>query len=419
MRGNLILLILAVVLAIPTTLTLAGEEVAAMKIDDLPLLLPGWNPDAVNFVTLAKKQPAAPGQQQPPEAQFHRLVFMRSETGWMLGPHPHLQGLPIKKGMVEEHVLDHLGAIRLDREALDTVEADEDYLAARHLTEETATIVVCQRDLQSQEFLAEVFKGSRAEEQSRDPGAVRGYYVCRKDKPKEVVLYDPNQPWEMVLDANEWVEKDIYDILMGDVESFRITNDFGQLAFRKKKGSEATWVKGEAKAMAALGAVRQGEVTRLLEQFRKITADGYEGPINVIEEKLGLDKIGLAPGKSKYEFLATLKDGQEYWLRVGGQVPNSPHHYAVSSQSEFVFTVPGFVVRPLNVEARDLCDPAPAKKTVPPEKVKPPEKAAPKQPEPVKKPVPTKQPPKVGDEAKEEAKDEARQKPTSRKQNGG
>ena len=59
MRGNLILLILAVVLAIPTTLTLAGEEVASMKIDDLPLLLPGWNPDGGQITAQLGEQPVA------------------------------------------------------------------------------------------------------------------------------------------------------------------------------------------------------------------------------------------------------------------------------------------------------------------------------------------------------------------------
>ena len=359
MRANLILLILAVLLGIPTVLTLSGEAAPTVDLGDFPQLLPGFNPDAVGVVSLIKKRPAPPGAPQPAQPQIDRLDFFRSETGWVLGPHPHLQGLPIKDGMVESHILDHLKAIRLDKEALALANADQDDLAERHLTEDSSLLITCIRDLQAREALAELFKGIRAQELNKEPGAVQGYFVCRKDKPKEVVLYDPSDPWELILDANQWVKKVIYDILMGDVESFRIKNTFGELAFKKKKGSQATWEKGDAEAMKKLGAVRQGEVTRLLEQFRKVTAEDYEGPTRVVEERLGLDKIGLAPGKSKYEFQATLKDGQEYWLRIGGQVPNSPHHYAVSSNSDFVFTIPGYAVRPLNVDASDLCDPAP------------------------------------------------------------
>ncbi|MEE9128340.1 MAG: DUF4340 domain-containing protein, partial [Planctomycetota bacterium] len=362
MRANLILLILAVLLGIPTVVTLSGEEAPMMGLEDFPQLLPGFNPNAVNIVTLTRKRPAQPGSPQPAQPQIDRLDFFRSdtsETGWVLGPHPHLQGLPIKDGMVESHILDHLKSIRLDQEALALADADQDDLAERHLTEDSALLITCVRGVQAREALAELFKGIRAQDLNKEPGAVQGYFVCRKDKPKQVVLYDPGDPWELILDANEWVTKVIYDILMGDVESFRIKNTLGELAFKKKKGSQATWEKGDAEAMKKLGAVRQGEVTRLLEQFRKVTAEAYEGPTRVVEERLGLDKISLAPGKSKYEFQATLKDGREYWLRVGGQVPNSPHHYAVSSNSDFVFTIPGYAVRPLDVDASDLCDPAP------------------------------------------------------------
>jgi hypothetical protein len=416
MRTNLILLILALLLAIPTALTLAGEDTPTMAVEDFPPLLPGFNPDNVGVITLARKRPVPPGAPQPQQPQLDQLVFFRSETGgWALGPHPLLQGLPIKENKVESEILDHLKAIRLDRDALDTAQADPDYLAERHLTEDSALIVTCGRDLQN-EPLAEVFKGIRAEQLSKQPGAVQGYYVCRKDKPREVVVYDPSEPWEPVMDANEWVDKVIYDILMGDVESFRIKNAYGTVGFKKKKGSQATWVKSDVPGEVPenVGAVRQMEVTNLLEQFRKVTAEDFEGPIRNIEQQIGLEKIGLAPDKSRYEFRATLKDGQEYRLRAGHRVPNKPHHYAVTSNNDFVFTLRDFAVNPLNVEPKDLFDPAPPKK---PEK----------EPQPAGKDDPDKDEPKKGEPKTGETKKGEPEKaatrpaetPTSRKQGDG
>lgn len=367
MRTNVILLIVAALLAFPTWLTLEAEAAPNWTSwEDFPRLLPGFNPDNVGVVTLARKRPPPPPG-TPEQSPFKELVFFRTETGWQLGPHPHLGGLPIKDGMVESQVLDQLKAIRLDREALDTAEADRDYRAERHLTDDSALIITCRRDLQS-EPLAEVFKGARSEELSKDPDAVQGYYVCRRDKPREVVVYELSEPWEPILDANQWVKKEIYDVLMGDVEAFRVKNEFGTVAFKKKAGTTATWVQDETiedQAVKDTGAVRQGEVTRLLEQFRKVTVEAFEGPTRNIEEQIGLEKINLAPDKSRYEFHMTLKDGQQRWLRVGQQLPNQPSFYAVASESDFVFTVRDYVARALAVEPRDLFDPAPPEKKQP------------------------------------------------------
>jgi len=365
MRINVILLIVAVVLAIPTWFTLRSEAAPVIEWEDFPRLFPGFNPDNVGIVTLGRRRPPAPGAQPSQQPVFDELVFFRTETGWQLGPHPLLGGLPIKDGMVESQILDHLEAIRLDQEGLDTASADKEYLAQRHLIEDSALIITCRRDTQSKEALAELLKGTRSEELNKQPGAVQGYYVCRRDKPKEVVLYDPSTPWEPLLDANEWIRKVIYDVLMGDVASFRIKNEHGTVAFKKKKGSTATWVKDEAvkdQAAQNVGAPRQGEVTRLLEQFRKVTAEAFEGPTQNVEAKVGLEKVGLAPGKSKYELHMTLKDGQERWLRIGSQLPNQPTFYAVSSESDFVFTLRDYVARALAVEPQDLFDPAAPKK---------------------------------------------------------
>ncbi len=365
MRTNVILLIVAVALTIPTWLTLQSEAAPVTKWEDFEQLFPGFNPDNVGVVTVARRRPPPPPSvPQPQQPGFDELVFFRTETGWRLGPHPLLGGLPIKDGMVESLVLDHLEAIRLDQEVLDTASADKEYLAQRHLIEDSALIITCRRDLQSQEALAELLKGTRSEELNKQPGAVQGYYVCRRDKPKEVVLYDPSQPWEPLLDANEWVRKVIYDVLMGDVESFRIKNEHGTVAFKKKKGSTATWVQDETvkdQAAKNVGAVRQGEVTRLLEQFRKVTAEAFEGPTRNVEEKGGLQGIGLAVDKSKYEFHMTLKDGQQRWLRIGHQLPNQPTFHAVCSDSDFVFTLRDYVARALSVDPQDLFDPPPQK----------------------------------------------------------
>lgn len=384
MRANLILLIVALLLAIPTWLTLGSEEAPTIEYEDFPALFEGFNPDNVGVVTVARRRPppaSAPQPEQQPH--FDELVFFRTETGWQLGPHPLLGGLPIKDGMVESMVLDHLQAIRLDPQALDTASADREYLAQRHLIEDSALIITCRRDLQSQPF-AELLKGTRSEELTKEPGAVQGYYVCRRDKPKEVVVYDPSVPWEPLLDASEWVKKVIYDVLMGDVESFRVKNEHGTVAFKKKAGSTATWVRDDSiqdQAAKDAGAVRQAPVTDLLEKFRKVTAVDFEGPTRNIEEKLGLEKIGLAPDKSRYEFHMALKDGQQRWLRIGQQRPNEPTFYAVCSESDFVFVLRDYEARGLAVDPQDLFDPAPPKK-------QPPAKEPAKEPakQPTKKP---------------------------------
>ena len=263
-------------------------------------------------------------------------MFLRQGKGWVLGPHPFLEGLRIRDGLVEKQVLDHLRAITLD--GLVTVEADEDYREERHLTEATGLVISCARN-QNERPLAHAFKGRRAEELAKDQGAVHGYYICRTDKPKEVIVYDPSDAWQPILDASEWVDRVIHDILIGDMRTLAVKNPKLAFTIRKKKGTTATWVAVKGKVPKDVGPLQQTFIPAMLEQFRKVEAHKFEGRTRAIDQKQGLDSLGLAPTKSRFEITATLKNGEVYWLRIGNRVPGELMHYAVASNTDYVFTL--------------------------------------------------------------------------------
>ncbi len=347
MRSNLLLLLLALLLAVPTYFTLQSESTQYTRYDEFPRLFPGINPDNIGVVTLRKMKALPPGQSPAAtEPEFEHVIFYRQADRWVLASGEML-GVPVRPGLVEKEILQHFSDMRRDQDTLVTDAADEEFLRSRQLTADTGTIVSLQREAKAP-ILAELIKGKSAKDQN-----IPAYFVCAAPNTKEVILYEPNDRfWRLSMDVNDWIDPTVQEFLLADLQSFSLRNAKGQVGFRKVAGSEGTWVMDEAMSLPGVGAVRQSEVNNLVNHLSSIQAVGF------LQQKEALDaaELRLQTGQSRIELQATLASGERIDLRIGKQIPNRPEFYAVASHHDFVFAFPNWAAQTFAVDPQDLFD---------------------------------------------------------------
>ncbi len=365
-KSNLVLAVLAAALAVPTWLVLRAERDVFTDIDRTPRLFGGFTPQNVAGLVLSVPKPGAvpapagpDGQRKPIERDVLQLV--RGDDGWVIGA-GELQGARVTANRVEEQVLEHMAAIRVDSATVAKQDADADSLAQYRLTEDTA-FVVRAVDRQGQ-VLAELMVGREAAAGGATADqAVRGVFV-RKSSSRDVVLYE-TKGWDRSVRANDWADRQVHQIEIGKVSRFTLRNQFTdgkELVFQKKPGSDMTWQAIEPPPQ--YGALRQIEFEKVLQRFQFVQASEFRGPV----QGRNVGELGLVPPRIEITATVPQDGGQEkvYRLTLGGPVQDKPNEvYLTSSENPFLMTWWSHLAAPFEVDPKDLFDP-PASAVEPP-----------------------------------------------------
>ena len=371
-RANLILLVAAVVLAVPTWLQLQRDGGAFTDAADIPLLFDGFTSDNVGSVLLAvpkaQQPPADPTKvgQKPPVA-YDQLLLQRTDAGFQIAaPQGDLQGAPVAKERVQADVFSHLGRIRSDRQALVQPGATPEQLE-RYGLDELHAFVLQVKDLGNKNVVAELLVGNNSDVGQSGTEAIRGVYV-RKGGSTDVVLYEFEQDtkmWRRDVDPANWVDKTLFRLEPTAVEYLSIRNTAGgakPFVFVKKDG-KASWVADpmpEGPGYENLGAVRQTEIETVVQRLRYVAAQDVRLPM---ARAGNLTALGLGPAQIEVE--ARWKEGDQLrsvTLEIGNKIDGKNEYYLSCSMSQFLMTWPASLVAQFERDPREFFDPAGANK---------------------------------------------------------
>jgi hypothetical protein len=371
MQTNTSLAGLAILLAIPTSVTLCSESRSFTEYDSIPRLFEGFVADNVRFVVLSKAKsdatppPADPTSAEEPQAQREVLTLMRSgDDGWVIGD-GELAGVPVRDSAVQTDVLDHVQAIRRDERTLVAAGAEADVLAERGVTDADGILVSC-RNAENVP-VAELYLGKDA---AADGGvnAVRGFFVRKKDT-NDIVLYENQSYWNLNLKPESWIDTRIQQLQTDDVVSFALHNPKGKVAFSRepKKEGEAANVTRNWKVGSApegVGTPRQDEINNLLSRFAYINVQRYIGHVGQLRDPDLARRIPEA-GNATFEVKAVLADGTTHTMWVGEKVPEKNEYYArfdgpKAETKNFLVAVGDWVVTGFEKDPKDLFEPKPA-----------------------------------------------------------
>lgn len=363
MRTNTILAALAVVLAVPTALTVLAEQRSFIDFERVPHLFEGLNPDNVHYIVLArtKKKAADAAEGAAPEAEEQdELVFARTQDGWMLGQsneHPNpLVGVPVQEHRIESDILERLQEIRLDGKATVATGVPEEELEKKGLTPDTGITISLRNS--EQKAIAELVRGNDASNAQAGEDKVRGFYVRPKDR-TDIVLYEPSTPyWPLTIKANDWIDLEMHRFQSRDVKSFSLRNASGEVTFTRgnKQGDFADWQK-EGDEPKGVGAVRVQEVTNLLQRFNTVSCTRFIGRVD--DQRYAAD----VPDTKSAEVAvsATLEDGTRYVMLVGKKVAGKQEYFArfegKRGQSPFLVAIGEWMRSPFERDPKDLFDP--------------------------------------------------------------
>ncbi|HLU38121.1 MAG TPA: DUF4340 domain-containing protein [Planctomycetota bacterium] len=361
MKTNLILLVLALLLAVPTTLTLKSERARFTEIEDLPLLFEGFDPRTVAGVSIAKgwREPGDAQQQQQQEDQQQKQVAeLQMQVGaggkWVL-MNTDLAGAPVRRQKVFDEVLEHLARIRRDEKAVHRAKATPEELKQYGLTKDEGVLVVA-FDRQGR-VLAELVIGKEVGGAAQwESTTVRGRYVRARSN-DAVIVYETDF-FAPSVEATDWLDTRIYQADLSKTvgfELFNVTTD-KPVSFVKERPELAEWQADQAPPDT--GAPRQGELQTLVQKLSLVDAARFLAPLQpeVLKAK-GLDpaKIGLDPPECAVTY--RLEGGETIVLHVGRKLEDRPEAYARSNQCNFLFTVPDWLKADLEVRVKNLYDP--------------------------------------------------------------
>lgn len=355
MKINLVLLLLAALLAVPTWLTVRAERARFTEIKDLPLLFDGFDQDAVAGFGIAKgwNDPGTdPSQQRPIE----ELQFRRGAGGrWVLA-NTELMGAPVRTDKVVDEVLEHLGRIRRDEKAVHRAKATPEELKQFGLTRDDGYLIVA-FDAQNR-MLADLVVGKEVSGGQWEGDRVRGRFV-RARANESVLVYETDFFAPSVV-ATEWLDQRIYQADLSKTVGFKLSNATSKepVAFTKERPDLAEWQ--VAQAPPNTGAPRQGDLQTLVQKLSILDAARILAPLQpeVLKSK-GLEpsKIGLDPPDCAVTY--TLQGGETITLEVGRKLEDKPEAYARCNSSPFLFTVPDWMRSDLEVNVSTLFGPPP------------------------------------------------------------
>lgn len=390
-RSNGILAILAAALAVPTALVLRSESANFTSLDRVPRLFDGFtSTNMQGFVLGLPKGPAQPPANDPngkPQVQYDMLQVARAEKGWQLAA-GDLAGAPVQVSRVENDVIKHLTEVRTGNDVLVVKDATDEQLAAHDLAEDKAFVIKAVG--QGNATLAELLVGKDASS-GKTTESVRGVFVRTRDS-RDIWLYEV--PFlQRSVDASQWIDRVVHQVKQEQVTKFTLRNPASnglELAFARKDGAAASW--DAVVAPPETGALRQMEVENAVQRLLYVAAADLKRPL----QGANLGELGLQP--AQFEFSFTTRDGETekvIRLQVGTKVDGKEEHYAASSESRFLITLPSHVVAGLERDPREFFDPKAPAETPAPVKEGAPEQAAPAPaaPVPPDQPGPVPQPP--------------------------
>lgn len=367
-KANLVLLVAAVGLAVPTTLQLFADAETFVDLNRIPLLFDGFTAENVGSIAIGtpKKEQPAPNPQAPnqkPPLQYDQVALVRTEKGWalaqpqaaMLGGQPFdLAGAPVSKDKVENDVFAHLRRIRADKEARVQAAATPEQLKSFGLDEEHATLIKVS-DRNNQTVVAELYVGNEAGAEFTGTEGVKGRFV-RKTDSTDVLLYEYEKPWYFTVQPEQWVDKVLLKLDPTQVQRLSLRNAAtgGKTYTFAKQDGKALWTCAEPPPDR--GAVRQSEVEAFLQRLRWMTVQDFKKPLARVGN---LAELGLQPPQIELEVdyldgdvLRTAK------FAVGNHTEGKNENYLTSSETTFLMTWAAGLVTSFEVDPAGWFDPA-------------------------------------------------------------
>lgn len=353
-KSNVVLLVAAAVLAIPTWLQLRREAEVFTDLGRVPLLFDGLTTDNVTNVLLAKPKAEQPPpdpskpDQKPPVA-YDQLLLQKSDKGFVFGaPSGERAGVPALKERVERDVFGHLRAIRAEREVMVQTNATPQQLADFGLDEEHAFLV--RLSDATNRVVADLLVGKDAGQGQSGTEAVRGVFV-RKSDSNDVILYEPEQGnWRRDIDENGWIDRTLARIEPDKVRRIALRNaaTAGTVFTFAREPGKSEWLAVEPPP--GLGAVRQGEVETLVQRCRYLSVQDFRGPL---QRAGNLAPIGLQPPAIEVELVLQQEDGEKLLkLAVGNKLDDKNEYYLTCSESPFLLTWPASTVTAFEVDVK-------------------------------------------------------------------
>ena len=347
MSRNLVLGVLALVLAIPTGMQLYADADTFVDVGRIPLMFQGFTSDNAGAVLIAEPTleqappPANPNPNQPPTVDYNELVLTKADGTWRIGQLPNqipdpLVGAPVKTSRLEADVFHHLRMIRKDPDTLVQSNATDEQLKKYGLDPQHAYLIKVV-DKSGQNVLAEVFVGDDSSVGRSDTEAVRGVFV-RQVGSNDVVLYEWEKPWRRNIETGEWVERVLGRFQPPQIRRLTLKNlsTKGETFIFEREPNKAMWnAKG---AGEKLGAVRQAEIEGLIQRsFGYLAVEGFD---RRLKSAGNLAAYGLGPPEAEISFTVD-EGGTENVVRIaiGKRVEGRNIYYMTCSlQEEFIMT---------------------------------------------------------------------------------
>ncbi len=359
--ANLVLAIAAVVLAVPTWLTIQGEGAAFVDVAQVPHLFEGFTADLVANIALGEPKPEQPapaataGPNQTSPIQYDLVTFQRVNQQFVLGQGMgELAGAPVNRELVDLQVLKHLAEIRSDQRALVQPEASDEQLAEYGLDPAHAFVVKAS-DAAGQ-VLAELLVGKDTAPAKGGADDVRGVFVRRRNS-RDVVLYEVPY-WPRGTKPEQWLDRTVLRLTPDVVRRLTIRNESGTVTFARPKG-RASWDCEQPPEGRA--AVRQIEVEGLVQRF---TTGGYVLASEFLRplQTATLNAWGLDPPRLEVHITYDTSDTEQtVVLGIGAVVEGKSEFYLRSSDSAFAMTIAAYLVSPFERAVGEYFDPkAPA-----------------------------------------------------------
>jgi hypothetical protein len=354
MKTNILLFVLAALLAIPSYLTVRGERARFTEIKDVPLLFDGFNAKAVAFLRVNKgwNDPPPQGQQAPADQKpTPELVFQRTAADkWSLQA-GELAGMPVLTPKIDSELLDHLGRIRRDERAVLRPKATPDEIKQFGLDKEQG-FVIAAFDAQ-QRLLAELVVGKDVSAGQWGNNVVRGRYV--RAKANDSVLVYETDFWNPTVEANEWLDLKVFQVDLNKAIGFKLFNPTTKepVEFSKDKPQAPEWQ--VVKQPDGTADLKQGDLGMAIPKMSFVQARRVLAPFNptVLQAKgLALDKLGLEP--AEYSVTYTVEGGETFILEIGKKLEDKNEFYARSNKLQFLFTVGDEFIPGISTDVKSL-----------------------------------------------------------------
>lgn len=362
-KANLWLGAMAVLLAVPTWLTLRGDRTTFVDAADAPLLFAGFTPENVYGIRIEVPRLGPDGEPvEGPQGEAEReaLTLVRADVddprAWVLGGEDErLAGLPVSFERVRDRVLEPLGAIRVAEDTLVREDAGPEALARYRLDVGRATVLRCV-DAQGT-VVADLRVGADASRGQVGEGAVRGYFVRKADS-GDVVLFE-RAVWTLPAAREQWIQRAPLRVGAEEVVGIAVSNPLtrrdddlprGRLRIGRGDPEDPVWAVREGPPKRDV--VRNGEVFAFLQTLARFRIQQYVEPLPEAgsgDRDTFLAEYGLADPRLVLDLERAA--GEPLHIEVGDKVwrdgAEQNERYARISGVPFLVTVGDWVLAPL------------------------------------------------------------------------